>query len=210
MSTLTAKLNDALTRELMKERGLTRIPSEARNTLTEPENVLQSWKHGSWGVVATEQRLFIKRGIISRKVTEIPYRNISSIEYTRRFAWKTLIFGAAVALALFIEPFIRPIFSRTFLTQLENFVRFFLPNSFLQSPALAAFIDILPLIPLTLAIIVFAYQAKTAYTLRGPGVDALYLPSKFKQAIAFIRNAQDGKFQRKEIADIELKREQEE
>jgi hypothetical protein len=59
---------------------------------------------------------------------------------------------------------------------------------------------------LTLAIIAFAYQAKTSFTLRGPGIDALYLPSRFKEAIAFIRNVQDGKFERKEMANREPER----
>jgi hypothetical protein len=198
MSTLTAKLDEALTRELLKERGLTKIPSEARSTLSEPENVLKSWKWGSWGVIATRQRLFIKRGIISRKVTEVPYRNISSIEYTRRFAWKTLIIGAILSLFLLIEPLLRPIFSKDFLSMLEGFVRFFVPNSILQSPALPTLISILSLIPLTLAIIAFAFQARTAFTLRGPGIVALYLPSRFKEAIALIRTIQNGKLEKKE------------
>jgi hypothetical protein len=88
-------------------------------------------------------------------------------------------------------------------------VRLFLPNSFLQSPALATFIDILPLIPLTLAIIAFTYQARTGFTLRGPGIDPLYLPSRFKDAIAFIRNVQDGKTAKKGKPDKNSKPEQE-
>jgi glycosyltransferase involved in cell wall biosynthesis len=199
MSTLTAELDDALTEELLKERGLTRIPIEARDTLSKPENVLKSWKWGSWGVVATERRLFIRRGIISRKVTEIPYRNISSIEYTRRFSWKTLIIGAVISFFFLVEPFLRPIFSGAFVAKLEDFVRLFVPTSFLQSPVLATFVEILPLIPLTLAIIAFAVQARTGFTLRGPGIDAIYLPSRFREAIGFIRNIQDGIFVRSEI-----------
>src|SRR4030042_1023292 len=101
ISTLTAELNKAITEELMKERGLIKMPREVRDTLGEPENVLKSWTSGNWGVVATGRRLFIKRGIISRKVTEIPYTNISSIEYTRRYSWKTLIAGVAISLFLF-------------------------------------------------------------------------------------------------------------
>jgi D-inositol-3-phosphate glycosyltransferase len=198
MSTLTAGLDDALTEELMKERGLTKIPVEARDTLSRPENVLKSWRWGSWGVVATERRLFIRRGIISRKVTEIPYRNISSIEYTRRFSWKTLIVGAVISFLFLVEPFLRPIFSGAFMAKLEDFVRLFVPNTFLQSPVLAAFVDILPLIPLTLAIIAFVIQARTSFTLRGPGIDAIHLPSRFREAISFIRNIQDGLFERKE------------
>ena len=138
MSTLTSELDEALTRELMRERGLTKIPPEARVTLEEPENVLQSWSFGNWGVTATRQRLFIKRGFISRKVTEISYSNISSIEYTRRYAWKTLIIGSAASATLFIAPFLRPIFSRAFLGWL---------TPILDSPVLATFLDVLPILP---------------------------------------------------------------
>lgn len=199
MSTLVAELDDALTEEMLKERGLVKIPIEARGTLSKPENVLKSWKWGSWGVVATERRLFIRRGIISRKVTEIPYRNISSIEYTRRFSWKTLIAGALISLFFLVEPFLRPIFSGAFVAKLEDFVRLIVPASFLQSPVLATFVDILPLIPLALALIAFAVQARTAFTLRGPGIDSLYLPSRFREAIGLVRNVQDGIFERKEM-----------
>src|SRR4030043_1018723 len=96
MSKLTAELDEAITMELIRERGLTKIPSEVRVTLGEPESVLKSWSSGSWGVIATGRRLFIRRGIISRKVTEIPYANISSIEYLRRYAWKRLAAGPAI------------------------------------------------------------------------------------------------------------------
>jgi hypothetical protein len=166
--------------------------------LSEPENVLKSWKWGSWGVIATRQRLFIKRGIISRKVTEVPYRNISSIEYTRRFAWKTLIIGAIISLFLLMEPLWRPIFSRAFRSMLEDFMRFLVPASILQSPSLPTLISVLSLIPLMLAAVAFALEARTAFTLRGPGLVALYLPSRFKEAIALIRNIQNGKLEKKE------------
>src|SRR3990172_11972037 len=168
ISTLTAELNKAITEELMKERGLIKMPIEVRDTLGEPENVLKSWSSGNWGVVATGRRLFIKRGIISRKVTEIPYANISSIEYTRRYSWKTLTVGLAISLFLFVEPFIRPIFSRAFISQFEEFVRFLIPQALLESPVLGAFIDILPLLPLVIALIGFAVQARTGFTLKGP------------------------------------------
>jgi len=36
------------------------------------------------------------------------------------------------------------------------------------------------------------------YTLRGPGINALYLPGRFRGAIAFIRRIQDGEAVRKE------------
>lgn len=197
ISMLTAELDEAITKELIKERGLTTMPSEVRATLAEPENVLKSWSSGSWGVIATGQRLFIKRGVISRKVTEIPYANISSIEYTRRYSWKTLVIGSAISLLLFIEPFLRPIFSRAFILRFEELMRFLFPETFLQSPVLEVFLDFMPMLPFLIAVIAFTVQARTGFTLRGPGIDALYLPRKFREAIAFIRNIQNGQLEEK-------------
>ena len=117
ISNLTADLDEALTAELIKERGLIEIPSEARSTLSSPENVLKSWSSGSWGVIATEKRLFIRRGFLSRKVTEIPFKNISSIEYMRRYSWKTLVLGAAISVFLFALPFFSQIFSKAFVAR---------------------------------------------------------------------------------------------
>jgi len=197
ISVLTAELDEAITKELIKERGLTTMPSEVRATLAEPENVLKSWSSGSWGVIATGRRLFIKRGVISRKVTEIPYANISSIEYTRRYSWKTLVIGSAISLLLFIEPFLRPIFSRAFILRFEELMRFLFPEAFLQSPVLEVFLDVMPMLPFLIAVIAFAVQARTGFTLRGPGIGALYLPRKFREAIAFIRNIQNGQLEEK-------------
>jgi hypothetical protein len=192
MSKLTAELDEAITEELIKERGLIKIPSEARVTLAEPESVLKSWSSGSWGVIATGRRLFIRRGIISRKVTEIPYANISSIEYMRRYAWKTLAIGSVISLLLFIEPFLRPIFSRAFISALEELVRYVLPEAFLQSRFLEAFLDLLPIIPFLIALVAFAVQARTGFALRGPGIHPLYLPRRFQEVITFIRSVQNG------------------
>jgi len=192
VSKLTAELDEAITMELIRERGLTKIPSEVRVTLAEPESVLKSWSSGSWGVIATGRRLFIRRGIISRKVTEIPYANISSIEYLRRYAWKTLAAGSVISLLLFIEPFLRPIFSGAFISRLEEFVRYLLPEAFLQSAFLAAFLDILPIIPFLIALVAFAVQARTGFALRGLGIPPLYLPRSFQEVIAFIRSVQNG------------------
>jgi hypothetical protein len=192
MSKLTAELDEAITEELIKERGINKIPGEVRVTLAEPESVLKSWSSGSWGVIATGRRLFIRRGIISRKVTEILYANISSIEYLRRYAWKTLAIGSVISLLLFIEPFLRPIFSGAFISRLEEFVRYFLPETFLQSPFLKAFLDIFPIIPFLIAVVAFAVQARTGFALQGPGIPPLYLPRRFQEVIAFIRSVQNG------------------
>ena len=81
-------LDEALTEEIRKESGLKKIPLEARSTLIEPETVLKTWAAGSYGVVATKRRLFVKQGRLSRKVTEIPYGKISYIQHVRRYPLK--------------------------------------------------------------------------------------------------------------------------
>jgi len=52
--------------------------------------------------------------------------------------------------------------------------------------------DVMPMLPFLIAVIAFTVQARTGFTLRGPGIDALYLPRKFREAIAFIRSIQNG------------------
>jgi D-inositol-3-phosphate glycosyltransferase len=64
VSKLTEQLDEVLENELIKERGLVAMPKEVRATIAEPENVLKSWSSGSWGVIATGRRLFIRRGVI--------------------------------------------------------------------------------------------------------------------------------------------------
>ena len=192
-SNLTSKLDEALTKELMKARGLTKLPPEIRATMEEPETVIKSWSFGSWGVVATEKRLFIKSGFISRKVTEIPYSNISSIEYTRRYAWKTLTVGAAISGFLLIVPFLEPIFSRAFLGWLAPI---------LESQAFATFFDELSIFPFVASVLVFILQARVGFTLRGPGINALYLPGRFGNAISFIRKMQNGENEQRNKATI--------
>jgi glycosyltransferase involved in cell wall biosynthesis len=200
MSKLTLELEKAITKELINERGLSKMPNDVRETLFEPENVLKSWSSGSLGVIATRRRLFIKRGFISRRVTEIPYANITSIEYTRRYSWKTLVVGAAISLFLFIEPFIRPIFSRVFISRFQELARLLLTDAFLQSQVVETFLDIAPIIPFIIALTAFVLQARTGFALRGPGIEPFYLPHKFYETIAFIRSVQNGQlFKKREL-----------
>jgi hypothetical protein len=187
VSKITAELDKALTEELIKERGLIELPTETRVTMAEPENVLKSWSSGSWGVIATARRIFIKRGLISRKVIEIPYSAISSIEYLRRYSWKTLLVGLSFSLFFLIEPSIEPIFSRAFMARIAPIA------SFLQTPAVGAFLTLLPAIPITIALFAFLFWARRGFILRGAGLYPVYLPRTFKDAIAFIRNAQNEK-----------------
>ncbi|MCJ7699902.1 hypothetical protein MUO56_06660, partial [Candidatus Bathyarchaeota archaeon] len=100
--------------------------------------------------------------------------------------------GLGISLLLFIEPFLRPIFSRAFILRFEELMRYLLPEAFLQSPFLEAFLDILPIIPFLIAAVAFAVQARTGFALRGPGIHPLYLPRRFQEVITFIRSVQNG------------------
>jgi D-inositol-3-phosphate glycosyltransferase len=196
MSQLTEQLDDALTTELIKERGLIAIPSEVRATIAKPENVLKSWSSGSWGVIATGRRLFIRRGFISRRVIEIPYMNVTSIEHTRRYPWKTLVAGFTIALLLFVGLFLRsflPEFSAFMINDLVNLIG---RGGILQPSVLNALFVLVPLVPLLIALASFALEARTGFTLRGPGKETIYLPGQFREVITFIRNMQDVDFDR--------------
>jgi len=197
-SKLTGQLDEALSEELIRERGLIAMPREVRATMAEPENVLKSWSSGTWGVIATRRRLFIRRGVISRKVIEIPYTNVTSIEHTRRYPWKTLLAGSLVALLLFVglfvseyAPSILPQNAETAISQLMSPL-----TKLVQAQFLGVFLTLIALIPIIIALAVFAVEARTGFTLRGPGKETIYLPSQFREVITFIRNMQDVDFER--------------
>jgi len=195
-SKLTEQLDEALSEELIKERGLIAMPSEVRATIAEPENVLKSWSSGTWGVIATGRRLFIRRGVISRKVIEIPYVNVTSIEHTRRFSWKTLVAGSIIALSLFVALFVRSILPKILVSIINELVKFLTASRLIQPSFLGIFLAVIPLIPLLVAVTVFAVEARTGFTLRGPGKETIYLPGQFREVITFIRNMQDVDFER--------------
>ena len=183
-------LDDALTEEMMKESGLTNIPSEARRTLIEPENVLKTWSAGSWGAVATERRLFVRHGRFSREVIEMPYGNISYIQHTRRYPWEILIAGFLPLLILLLEPLWRTILTGSFILTLEE-----LANSIIAAvPALASpriLMILLTTVPILMGLGIFAVQARTGFNLHGLGIKPVYLPHRFSEVVTFIRKIQD-------------------
>ena len=69
LSHLTEQLDEVLSEELIKERGLVAIPSEVRATIAKPENVLKSWSSRSWGVIATGRRLLFSIHLIVQYFT---------------------------------------------------------------------------------------------------------------------------------------------
>jgi len=184
------ELDDALTERMISESDLANIPHEALLTLTEPEHVLKTWSRGSWGVVATERRLFVKHGRISRKVTEIPYRSVAYIEHARRYQWKILMAGFFPALILALEPLWRSIFKPTFISAIEtaaNLIEAAIP----QLASAKVLTTLVALIPCLLGVTAFGLQSRTGFNLYASGIKPVYLPRGFGEAIAFIRNVQD-------------------
>jgi len=194
ISRLMYELDKAITDELVKESGLFHIPSYVHSTLSEPEQVLRSWSSGTQKVVATDRRIFIKHGIISKRVLEVPYGNITSIEHMRRYSWKTLLLGSIASIFFIIEPYLRPIFSRALIAKIEGFLRLLLPNISLQFNIPDVLLDSLPLLPISIALVIFAIQSRTGFTLHCAGMKPIYLPRSFREAISYIRSIQDQQF----------------
>ena len=188
-SKMIRDLDDAITEEMVKETGLNQIPVEARETLSEPETVLKTWSAGSWGVVATERRLFVRHGRISRKVAEIPYGNISFVEHTRRYPWNVLLPGFLPTLILLLEPLwlqILNVTSISMVVEILNSIVAVIPQF---SPELIAVL--FAAVPMALSIAVFGFEARTGFNLYGSGMKPVYLPHRFSEVVTFIRKVQD-------------------
>jgi D-inositol-3-phosphate glycosyltransferase len=196
VSKLIEHLDEVLTEELVRERGLTAMPKEVRATIAEPENVLKSWSSGNWGVIATGRRLFIRRGVISRKVTEIPYSNVTSIEHTRKYPWRTLVEGIVASVLLYVAFFATSILPQPFESFMNETLKSLMANVSIQPLLFEVLILLITSAPLLVATAAFALGARTGFMLRGPGKESIYMPGQFREVITFIRNMQDVDFQR--------------
>jgi len=198
------ELDDAITEEMIKESGLKHIPHEALLTLTEPEHVLKTWSTGSWGVVATDRRLFVKHGRLSRKITEIPYTSIAYIEHTRRYPWKLLVAGLLPALIIVLEPLWRAILKTAFISTIEELlgsVMTVIPQ-FVSPHTLTI---LLALIPCLIGLGAFVVQARIGFNLYGLGLKPIYLPHGFREVVAFIRKVQDRQQDALQLESLEAK-----
>ncbi len=189
-SRMIKQLDDAITEEMLKENGLIQLPIEARNTIVEPENVLKTWSAGSWGAVATQNRLFIKHGRFSRKVTEIPYGNISCIEHTRRYSWKILIAGLFPAFAFLLEPLWRSILESSVVSTIEGSLAY---AAAAISPQLTpqTLLALLATGSTLISVGVFAIKSRTSFTLYGSAIRPVYLPHELGGIVTFVRANQD-------------------
>jgi hypothetical protein len=187
---LAAELDAAIEKELLKESGLVNIPREVQATLSKPEYVLKSWRAGSSSIIATNKRVFVRQGIISRRVIDMRYKDIRAIEHARKFPWRTVLVGALISILFLAAPSVRSILSQAFMAQVDELVTRIasaLPVFFISD----MFKDVLlPLLPLLISIVIFGFRTRTGFSLRGEGI-RLQLPGRFKGAISFIRERID-------------------
>jgi len=189
-SKMIDELDQAISEELLKQNGLRHIPSEARDTLTEPEHVLKTWSAGALRVVATNRRLFIKTGRLSRKVSEFPYTNLAYVEHTRRFPWKILLAGFLPALIILLEPLWRLALKETFISAIErgaDSVATIIPKFAGDSTLTILF----ALVPCAASLMVFTLQARTGFNLHMLGAKTVYMPHAFSEVVTFLRGIQD-------------------
>lgn len=193
LSKLIQKLDAAITKEIERETGMAELPPEVRSTLLEPEVVAHTWTHGTRKLVATDRRVFIQEGRLSKSTLEMPYSSITSIEHIRRYAWRTLVIGAALSILMFIHHYVSPIISRTLTSKLDLILISLIPAIGSELPQILATIWT---VPITVALLLFLIRARKGFALHGVRLDPTYLPQSFGEAIKYIREMQ-GRIQPK-------------
>jgi len=188
LTTLMQRLDDALTKQIEKETGLSTLPDEVRSTITQPENVIHTWSHGTMKIAATERRVFIQRGRLSRNTLEIPYSSINSIEHLRKYRWKTLLVGGLLSLLLFVQHYIAPIIARRLTSRLELLLLREFP---LHIATIQTAIRFLWLAPISLAVLAFLIGMRKGYALHGASMKPVFLSPAFEKAIQYIRETQN-------------------
>ena len=200
-SEIIGQLDEALTKEMIKNNGLKQIPSEALQTLAEPEHVLKTWSSGNWGAVATDRRLFVKKGRISKKIAEIPYTNIAYIEHTRRYPWKILLAGFLPTLILLLEPLLRTILKDTFISAMEELLGS-VATAIPIFSSIQTVLILFSLVPLLSGIGAFALQARIGFNLYTSTIKPVYLPHKFSEVVTFVRKVHDRQGKAKQMETI--------
>ncbi|HUK49765.1 MAG TPA: glycosyltransferase family 4 protein [Terriglobales bacterium] len=180
LTKLVKDLDSALTNELEKETGLSQLPAEVKATLVEPELVTATWSHGAHRVVATNQRVFIERGRLSRSTLEIPYSSVGSIEYVKHYSWGALVVG------VFLSAF-----ALTFSMSGQILVNSLTALLVLDPPNSLVLLTV-GLAPVLIGSMIFARSLRRGYALQGPKTNAVFLPPQFRDAIQYIREMHDS------------------
>jgi D-inositol-3-phosphate glycosyltransferase len=187
---ITGELSSAINEQLTRESGLKDIPLELSETLTKPEFVLKSWSCGSSGAIATNRRIFIKQGFISKSVIGIRYRNIRAIEYARRSPWKIPLAGVFLSSLALLAPSLKDLLASSLVTKIDAFlggVTGALPVTVNEWLTI-----VLPLLPMAAAGVIFFVKNRVGFQLHGAASGPIYLPGKLKKAVEFIRQMQDN------------------
>jgi D-inositol-3-phosphate glycosyltransferase len=188
LSNLIQKLDAAITKEIERETGLAELPAEVRASLSEPEVVVHTWTHGSWKVAATDRRVFIQRGRLSKSTLEVLYSSITSIEHIRRYTWRTLLLGGGLSLLMFFQHYVSPIISRTLTSRFDLMLVTLVPSIAGVLPRILANIWT---IPISIALLVFLIRARMGFALHGATPEPMYLPQSFGDAVEYVREKQD-------------------
>jgi glycosyltransferase involved in cell wall biosynthesis len=188
LTILMRDLDDAITKEIEKETGLSALPNEVRSTISEPEYVIHNWSHGPMKILATESRMFIQRGRWSRSTLEIPYSNIKSIEHVRRHHWRALMVGGLLSLLLFVQHYVSPIISRHLTAELEVYISSLTLDGAISLGSIAR---LLWIIPITFAAIAFLIGMRSGYALHGASMNPVFLPPAFRKTVQYIREIQN-------------------
>jgi D-inositol-3-phosphate glycosyltransferase len=189
-SNIMEKLDAAITEELMKEQGLEQIPAQARDTMEQPERVLKSWSMGSWRVIATDERLFVKKGRLSRRIAEIPHVNVAYVEHSRRYSWKPLLIGFLPAILILLEPLWRSILKETFISTMESLFGF-ITQSIAGIIPPQIFLYLVTLIPAFVGLVFFAIDSRVGFNIHVMGAKPVYLPHRLSEVISFRRGLQE-------------------
>jgi hypothetical protein len=187
LTNLMQQLDSAITREIENESGLSTLPSEVRSTISEPEYVVRTWSHGTLKIAATERRMFIQRGRLSRSTVELPYFSIHSIEHVRQYRWKALLTGGIFSVLLFIQHYVSPILSRTLTSRVMVLASSLVPNAGTRMETVIGFLWV---VPISLAAAMFLIGARKGYALHGATLDPIYLPHSFSEAVQYVRDQQ--------------------
>jgi D-inositol-3-phosphate glycosyltransferase len=194
ISRLIRELDEVLDGELIKESKLNNIPREVRETLARPEYALKCWSAGTRRVVATNRRIYIKHGIISKAVTELRYLDIKAIKYLKRYPWKVLLVGAAVSVFTLFAPGLRPFLSRALGDQIAELVNIAARSDLIQLLLTNNLGFLLPGLPFLISIFVFLAGIQSYFSLHTAGMKPVYLPGKFKEVIRYIRDFEDSPY----------------
>jgi len=187
LTKLMQDLDHVLTEQIEKETGLSTLPVEVRSTISQPEYVVHTWSHGTMKIAATERRIFIQRGRLSRNTLEIPYSSINSIEHVRQHHWKTLLTGCLLAGLLFIQHYVFPILSPNLVSRVLALTSGFQIGGI----GLASTTGLLWLIPISIGTLLFLIGMRRGYALHGATLNRIFLPPSFNQAVQYIREMQN-------------------